>query len=219
MFRGSADLDGVLLTPTEIEDSKPLTTPSKHRSITSGTETKHQPALSAETNSRPTRSTEQLLHASPPRLMHSLTGPGALLDCLTITQMATTNAVVCYRELGLGEEQRNKTTVQVDPARHSQPGRTLQRSRSRGTHRPRARTVRRHRSFASHSSLHPPSYIPVENFDITADGRLWEKLKKLPPSQTVDRETSSEICNEFSLPLLSPWKRRRRWKSVAFADV
>jgi len=58
------------------EDSKPLTKPSKHRSTTSGTETKHQPALSAETSSRLTRSTEQLLHALPPRLMHSLQALG-----------------------------------------------------------------------------------------------------------------------------------------------
>ena len=60
------------------EDSRPLArTPSKHRSTTSSPQTKHQPALSAATRpSRLTRSIEPVLHALPPRLMHSLQARG-----------------------------------------------------------------------------------------------------------------------------------------------
>ena len=101
------DFVGVAGTPTAERTANNWRTPSKHRSITPGARTKHQqPALSADQPTgafRLTRSTEQLLHASPPRLMHSLAGPGALFGCLTITQMATTNAIVCYHELELGE--------------------------------------------------------------------------------------------------------------------
>ena len=104
------------------EDSTPLAqTPSKHRSTTSSPQTKHQPALSADTTFpanaqlRPSASrVATTLDAQPP-------GPRALFDCLTITQMATTDTVVCYRDSELGEKRSNTTTVQGknhDPARH-----------------------------------------------------------------------------------------------------
>ena len=71
----TADFVGVAQTPTGQRTADHWLTPSKHRSTTSGTSTKQQPALSADQPklaSRPTRSTEPLLHASPPRLTHSL---------------------------------------------------------------------------------------------------------------------------------------------------
>ena len=100
-------------------------------------------------------------------------GPGALLGCLTITQMATTSTIVFCSELGLGEEQNNnrRPFKRNEPVRHSQPPDEHCSAPTEEEHIARRHAqFTHHRSVASLFSLHPPSYIPVDNSSVNGEG-------------------------------------------------
>ena len=126
-FRGDSRLRWRRADADRTEDSRPLAnaeqTPIDHvwhedQTATSAVSRPTDTSFPANAQHRTTASrVATTLDAQP-------SGPRALSGCLTITQMATTNAIVCYRELGLCEERNNKTTVQaLEPVRHSQPQR------------------------------------------------------------------------------------------------
>ena len=102
----NADFVGVAGTPTTERTAHHWRTPSKHRSITSGAADQTSTSAFSRPTDRsfPANAQHRTIASRVATTLDAQpAGPRALFDCLTITQMATTNAIVFYHELGLGK--------------------------------------------------------------------------------------------------------------------
>lgn len=115
--------------------------------------------------------------------------------------MATTNAIVCYRELGLGEEQRSKTTVQTGLTRH------VIHNQDEHCSAPaqEEHIARGHAQFATTALCFPlltsPPLIYTRG-QSSRYGRLssLQKTQNFPLLRRSTGETSSEISMNFPCP-------------------